>query len=314
VEITTPAHLIGVGAAHSAFPSLVRRPEGTLELVWRQGTNHATSRDGTIRRTVSRDGGLTYVEATHLRSGGADYRDPSISYARGAYHLTWFTGTNVAPALGAWDQREWGVAVRIDPSLPYAATCAPVVELPDTRLGAVFYGRKAGEAVDTAWMAWTNNHGATWTSNRIANGIGAGRAYSEPWLVRDGADIHVFFRSGVQDAIGVRSSHDSGTTWDPVREILANASGRPTTLRTAAGALVMVYRKLPTRGAAIAYSLDHGATWQNGGVLLEPPAGSPNGMTYAALVETEPDLVQVVFGMEATVTSSVLYGATLTMS
>lgn len=310
----TPPQPLAVGTNHSAFPGLTRDAEGTLELVWRQGTDHAATRDGQLRRAVSRDDGATYAESTHLRIPPPDLRDPSISYARGAQHLTWFTGTSTNPGTGAFDQREWGPAVRIDPNLPVAAITSPVVDLPDNRLGTVFYGRQAGEAVDTSFMAWTVNHGLSWTTNRILNGIGANHAYNEPYLVRDDADIHVFFRSGTT-AIGMRTSTDSGRTgsWGPVRDVLTNATGRPTALRTAEGVLLLVYRRLPTRAAAVAVSTDHGATWQDGPVLLEPPADSPNGMTYAAMAQIGPSAVHVVFGMEATATESDLYGTVVTL-
>lgn len=312
MEITTPVHTLGIGAEHSAFPSIARISHDMLTVVWRQGSDHATSRDGQVRRAISRDNGQTWGEETHLRTGsaGIDLRDPTVSYARGAFHTTLFTGSATAPARAAYDIRELGDAVRIDPMLPYAAITSPVVELPDGRLGTAFYGRKPGELIDTAWMAWTSDHGLTWSSNRIANGIAAGRAYNEPYLVRDGSDIHVFFRSGTT-AIGMRSSPDSGVTWGPVRDILTNATGRPSAFGTSGGVLVMVYRSLPSKAAQVAYSADRGATWQQGPTLMVPPAGSPNGMTYAALAETAPGEVLVVFGMENSLTSSVLYGATI---
>jgi BNR repeat-like domain len=320
VAVTGPPHEVGVGVDHSAFPGLLKDPiSGVLELVWRQGADHYARRNGRICRVFSTDNGLTYGNGIHLRLPPPDQRDPSIGWGRGSRHLTWFTGTNTAPAQGAWTMREWGRPVRMDPQLPYAATCAPIVQLPDNRLGGAFYGRKPGEAVDTAWMAWSTTWGVSWTSNRIANGLGAGRAYTEPYLVVDGSDIHLFFRHGMNDAIGVRSSPDAGGSWGPVRSIIDNATGRPTTLRTTTGALLMVYRALPTRAAAIAYSLDHAHTWLDGGVLAEPPAGSPLGMTYAAMVELDTGEVHVVYGMEQTPVGgapakSVLYAANLTVT
>lgn len=312
MEITTPAHELGVGSQHSAFPSVVRLDEKTLMMAWRQGSNHATNRDGTIRRAMSRNNGVSWGEETHLReaAGGIDLRDPSISYARGALHMTMFTGSSTAPARAAYDLREWGDVKRIDPMYGYAAITSPTVELPNGMLGTAFYGRQMGESIDTSFMAWTVDHGLTWTTNRIANGISSGHAYNEPFLVRDGSDIHVFFRSGTT-AIGMRSSPDSGATWGPVREILTNATGRPSTFCTSGGVLVMVYRSLPSKAAQVAYSSDHGATWLQGATLMVPPAGSPNGMTYAAMFEPDPGQVGVVFGMENTLTSSVLYGATI---
>jgi hypothetical protein len=275
-----------------------------VHLVWREGSDHWASRDGQIKRSISTNGGETWQPPTHLRAG-ADFRDPSISYARGAAHLTWFTGTNTNPAQGAWGMREWQPPVRIDPQLPYAAICAPVVDLPDTRVGAVFYGRKPGESVDSVWMARSADHGMRWTTNRIA--VAAGRHYTEPYLVRDNAQLHTFFRSGLNEAIGMISSYDSGLTWTPPRQILANATGRPTTIATANGMLVTVYRDVASRSAELAWSTDRGQTWAQGLLLLDAPPG-PNGMTYAAMFEPEPFVVRGVVGMEKQDGSSSLYG------
>jgi hypothetical protein len=72
--------------------------------------------------------------------------------------------------------------------------------------------------------------------------------------------------------------------------------------------LVMVYRDLASRSAELAWSSDHGATWAQGLLLLASPVGSPNGMTYAAMVEPEPGVVRGVVGMEKAGGSSSLYG------
>lgn len=292
---------------HCAFPSLTRMPNGETHLVYRRGSDHAASRDGEIWRAVSRDGGRTYSDATRLRTGG-DHRDPNISYARGAAWLSWFVGTTTNPAAGAYVMREWGPTVRID-GLPYAAITAPVIELPNGELGAVFYGRLSGDSRDTCWMAWSADDGRTWTKNRVTNQLGAGLDTNEPFAVVDGNLVHVFYRWGASYGIAMRSTSGSGHSgWTPERPILAGATGRPTVLRTAAGMLVMVYRDLASRAAELAWSNDHGQSWAQGLLMLDAPAGSPNGMTYAAMVEPEPGVVRGVVGMEKADGSSSLYG------
>lgn len=311
VTISSGPVRLGVGVAHSAFPSITKSGN-TLQLVWRQGSNHATARDGKIMRSQSVDG-VHWSPAVVVRSGG-DYRDPSISYVDGSQYLTWFTGSKTAPALGAVAAPGSSTPTRIDPRYGYAATTAPVVRLPNGQLGATWYGRKPGETVDTSWMSWSRDGGKSWTANRITNFIGAKVHTNEPYLTVDGQLTHMFYRWGTQDGIGIRTSTDSGRSgWGAPRKILAHASGRPTVLATSSGVLVMVYRQLPTKGARIAYSTDHGATWKDGGQLAGVPKGSPNGMTYASMVETTPGRVLVVLGMEFTDRSSVLYRATLTI-
>jgi hypothetical protein len=308
----TPPELLGIGAQHSAFPGMVRE-DGLIRLVWRQGTDHYLKRDGNIMLSFSEDDGVTWTPADVIRIGG-DHRDPSISTANGRTWLTWFAGSTANPAVGGFSQRDqWGPTVRVD-NLPYAAMTAPIVQLPNGELGAAYYGRQAGETDDTCWMAWSRD-GKTWTRNRITNMLGAHVDTNEPYLVVDGDLTHMFYRWGNQDGIGLRTSTGSGHTgWGTPRKILSQASGRPTVFATSSGLLVMVYRKLPGKGAWIAYSSDHGVTWVDGGELLAAPVGSPNGMTYATMAETSPGELLVVFGMEATATSSSLYSARLTIS
>jgi len=311
MQLTAPLQPLGVGTGHSAFPGLAKRPDGSIKLVWRQGSDHYIARDGALVEATSTNGGSTYTGVSTFRSGGTDYRDPSVSFIDGHEYITWFTGSNPAPAQGAFVSRDGGNPVRID-GLPYAAIAAPVVKLPDGRLGTAFYGRKAGEVTDTAWMAWSSDLGQTWTTNRIFNSTSIGLAHNEPWLVVDDTGaLHMFARWGQADGIGVRSSMDSGVTWGPARKILSDATGRPTTIQSTNGQLVMVYRALPSKAAQLAYSNDRGQTWSVGPVLLTSPAGSPNGMTYAAMVTTQPGTVRLVVGMENADGSSVLYGSTL---
>jgi hypothetical protein len=309
VTITQPPVKLPIGAKHSAFPSMML-DNGQLTLVWRQGSDHYAARDGNITLSTSTDSGSTWAPAQTVRTGG-DHRDPSISRANGASWLTWFAGSTASPAIGAFSQRDqWGATVRVD-TLPYAAMTGPIVQLPNGELGAAFYGRQSGESYDTCWMAWSKD-GRTWTRNRITNMLGSRIHTNEPYLVVDGNLTHMFYRWGTADSIGMRTSTDSGHTgWGTPRKILTQASGRPTVLATTSGVLVMVYRKLPSKAAWISYSSDHGATWLDGGQLMAPPAGSPNGMTYATMAETSPGEVLVVVAMESTSTSSALYSARL---
>lgn len=306
-----PAPLNVGQSRHSAFPGLAKLPNGDLRLVWREGTDHANTRDGMIMRATSRDGGATYQDVLALRTG-ADYRDPSVSVVNGAEYLTWFTGTNAAPAQGAWAMREWGSAVRFDGGLSYAATTAPLVRLPNGQIGGAFYGRKPGEGVDTAFMAWSADGGGMWTNNRIANSIGAGVAHNEPFVVVDGALTHFFYRYG-GSGLAVRTSTNSGlplasggTGWDSARQVLTNATGRPSTVLAADGTLIMVYREASTGAARIAYSTDHAQTFQVGPVLLASKGGL--GMTYAAMYADGVGIYGVVGMEDSGGAASKLYG------
>lgn len=311
VVTAAPTYLLG--AEHAAFPSLVRLADGTMKLTWRQGSDHYVARDGAILETTLDDVGRSPAPATAVLSGGTDYRDPSVSVLGDREYLTYFTGSAANPAEGAYVSVNDGPAVRFDGGLPYAATAAPVVKLPDGRLGATFYARQPGETLDKAYMAWSSDGGQTWTSNRILNP--ANLSTAEPWIVVDGNRTLFFARWG-NTGIAVRVSLDSGATWDAPRLIsqTVQMTGRPTTYLTDSGVQVMVYRALPSRSAHLAYSLDHGTTWTVGVPVMAAPAG-PIGMTYAAMADTSlPGVVRLILGMELADGSSALYSTTLAVS
>jgi len=307
VMTTAPRYL--VGQLHAAFPGMWPTPSGGLELVYRQGTDHVTARDGSILSVTLDSTGRNPSSPATLLSGGTDYRDPSVSYIDGHRYLTYFTGSAANAAQGAMVSRDGGPAVRIDPTYPFAAISAPVVKLPDGRLGTAYYARQPGEALYKAYMAWSSDLGQTWTSNRILNP--ATDATPEPYLVVDGASVHLLARWG-DTSIAIRTL--GGATWADPRIARTNATGRPTTYRTSSGLLVMVYRSLPTKAASLAYSADHGLTWYNSTQIMAAPAGSANGMTYAAVSEVLPGVIRLVVGMEQADGTSALYSTTLAES
>jgi hypothetical protein len=313
--LDAPMHPLTVGTwGHSAFPGMTRLDNGDLQMVFREGATH-TSLDGRIILAESHNDGLTWGNPQVIREGG-DWRDPVLSNPDGALRLTWFRASASNPALGAELVKIWGWDRRIDDgSLAKAAISAPIVQLPDGRLATAFYGQKPGESRYTAWWAWSADGGWTWTSNRIANLLGANLDASEPYLVVNGNLLHIVFRWGTADGIGMRTSMDMGKTWDTQRKILNQASGRPTTIATSTGMLLMVYRQLPSQSAAMAYSVDNGATWVSGGVVLAAPTGSPNGMTYATMVtsQDDPQKIRIVCGMEQADGSSDLWGGTVVL-
>lgn len=313
IALTAAVRPVPTSSRHSAFPSVAQAPDGSLTMVWRGGSDHAVSRNGLVYRAVSWDLGRTWTgESVVPLPAGHDYRDPSISYVDGHEYLTFFTGSASLGAEGAYVVRDGGAPVRID-ALPYAAISAPVVKLPNGQLGAAFYGRKAGESVDTAWMAWSSDAGQSWTTNRILND---GTPHAEPvLLVRNGV-VHLLARGGA-DTIVMRSSTASGASgsWDTPHVIVGACTGRPSAMVTAAGTMVMVCRGiLPSPNAQVAYSVDpSGAKWWWGSLVLAAPAGS-FGMTYAAMYEVLPGVIHVVAGMEQLDGSSALWGAYLAES
>lgn len=180
-----------------------------------------------------------------------------------------------------------------------------MVVLPHGDLGTVYYGHAAGEQLDSVYYAWSADGGSTWSSTRIADGPKDGRAYQEPWLVVRSGVLHVLYRYGSWDSIGISSSTDDGTHWTTTpRKILSMATGRPTAIAFASGTMAVVYRDTGTRAAMMATSRDGGTTWRSAGILLAPPG--PLGMTYAAMVEVLPGVAHVVVAGENADGSSTL--------
>lgn len=306
---TAPRYLpVSDAGRHSAFPGAAMTPDGRLQLVWRAGSDHVASRDGRILSATSTDLGRTFSAPVTLLSG-QDYRDPSISHIDGHSYLTYFTGTNALPAGGAYVCRDGGPAVRID-SLPYAAISAPVVKLPDGRLATSFYGRKPGESIDTAFMAWSSDGGQSWSTNRILND---GSPHAEPVLLIRNGITHLIARGGSNTFV-TRTSPDSGRTWDTPRTIVTDATGRPSGIVTADGTMIVVCRgALPAVNAQSVFSVN-GVQWWTGPTVLRAPSGTPLGMTYAAMVEVLPGVLWTTTAMELADGSSALYGTYLAVS
>lgn len=298
---------VAPSGSHAAFPGLTQYPGRSLTLVWRQGSDHVDHRDGAIVTATSLDTGLTYHDSTTALIGGTDYRDASPSWIGDELWLTYFTGSASNFAQGAYLIRGERRAVRIDPQLPYAGISAPVVQLPDSSLGTVYYGKAAGDAKDSVWFARSTDGGTTWASKPIADGATDGRDYQEPWLVVRDGKLLVTHRYGSWDSVGLTSSTDGGATWSMPRRILTHATGRPTALVYADGTIALVYRHTETRAAMLAVSQDGGQLWRTSATLLTPRAGSPMGMTYAALTEVLPGVAHIVIGAENADGSSTLY-------
>jgi hypothetical protein len=298
----TIAH--GQDTQHSAFPSVTRLPDATLLVVYRQGSNHFTNRDGFLRSTTSHDDGRTWTAPATVvaASPGVDFRDPSVSASRDGttLYLTYFKATTSVAAAGSFFRTSadggatWSAEVRIDASLPSSAITAPVVALADGTLLAAHYSKSTGETFDSAWIARSSDGGATWTSARVVNGQTAGRDYQEPFLVNQGTALFLTFRWGTNASIGAALSLDNGTTWSTPAAAFTG-SGRPSSVWLADDTVVVALRDAAGR-FAIRATRDRGASWLPPYVVQNPAKG---GMTtYASMLETTPGQVFTVMATE----------------
>jgi hypothetical protein len=302
---------VGVDAAYAAFPSVCRFTSGQLRLVWRQGSDHVTARDGRVYTSTSADNGRTWSAATVAvtDAAGVDLRDPCISTAGGTTWLTYFKGTAALAAAGCFlristdDGVTWGSEIRID-ALSYSAISAPVVQVGANLLTA-FYGRNSGDTIDSSYLATSTNGGTTWTTTRIANGQADGRAYQEPWLVAKGTEVWMFFRYGTNSAIGSSISTNSGATWSAPAQLFDDSTGRPAATWLSTGTMAVVARRISDKQAVVR-SRNTGAAqtaWLPPRPTMVQPASGPIGMTYAHPLEV-PGGVICPLGIETSTSMS----------
>ena len=283
---------LGVDAAYSAFPSVCRFASGQLRLVWRQGTDHVNARDGDIYTATSVNDGRTWTTATVPFTDPDDLRDPCVSTAGGTTWLTYFKGTASLAAAGCFvrtstdDGVTWSGETRVD-NHPYAAMCAPVIQV-GAALFTAFYGKSSvSDTFDSCWLATSTNGGATWTRTIVANGPAAGRHYQEPWLIARGAEVWMLFRYGTYSAIGASVSTNSGATWSAPTQLFEDTTGRPAAAWLSTGTMAVVARQISTKQAIIR-SRDAGTpttAWLPPRPTMVQPASGPLGMMYAHPLE-----------------------------
>jgi len=262
-----------------------------LRLVWRQGTDHVTTRDGKVYTSTSGNNGRTWSAATIAVTDTVDLRDPCIATAGGTTWLTYFKGTSTLAAAGCFlrvstdDGVTWGSETRID-SQPYAAMSSPVIRV-GTNLLAAYYGKNSGDTFDSCWLATSADGGATWTRQVVANGQAAGRDYQEPWLIVSGTEVWMFFRYGTNSAIGASVSTNSGTTWSAPTQLFDDATGRPAAVWLSTGTMAVVARRISDKQAVIRARNAGAATtdWLPARPTMVQPSSGPVGMLYAHPLE-----------------------------
>jgi len=316
VRALRPVRHLGEDASHSAFPSAVTLLDGTIMVVWRQGTDHQATRDGIIRKSYSTDQGRTWSGTATIAVGspaGTDLRDPCVSLSRDGtkIYLSYFKGTAALAAAGVFFRAStdggatWSSEVRVDNALPYAASSAPVVELNDGTLVMPYYGRSGAETWDSTWVAKSTTQGATWTNARILNGQTATQHYQEPYIAMRGTIGLMAYRVGTTANIGVSSTSDNTANWSGASVVFAG-SGRPTVVQLHSSAWAIIYRRLSNGDAVIRTSRsNNGSNWYPER-LLDPSRSAAGWMTYAGGDKVGPNAYFCVLAQEISTTNSKL--------
>lgn len=307
--------------AHAAFPAATRLPDGRVVLMWRESDGHLDLDGGKIMRTVGDPTTGVWTTPTEVvvdggETGATPHTGPSgLSYIDGKLWLTYFfwhdgkpSGARVTYSLD--EGATWSPSVRVDGGRPWAAVGAPVVKW-QNQLVVPWYGRNTGESIDTVWLAFSSDGGATWTTNRYVNAIGAQKHTNEPWALVKGSKMIVLYRDGSWSNIAIKETSADGTTWLAPRVVATNSTANSGSVWASNGVIYVIVRHTQTRDAMLLTSRDSGATWTVDPVpLLRAPAnlGSGSlGMTYGAPVDLGNGLVWCPVGLEQSLDVSRIY-------
>ena len=269
-------------ARHRAFPGLVRLKDGTLLVLYREGSDHWRTDDSVLRLTWSKDGGKTWTEPrTLLKEDGwgfASHHGPrqlsdgsvlaaamSIRHRKGkpwefrAFAMrshndgqTWDV-KQIGPMSGwAW-QNQYGRAMEIDGQLWIPGG-----------------GQKKGEESWRTGYFVSDDNGKTWPEWQT---VCIDLQDEKDILELPDKRLLATIRSGKET---YRSySSDRGKSWSK-KEKLDLFGQCPSLLLLPSGKILFAYRQVrpkAPKGLGLAVSSDSGQTWRE----LAPLYVSPNG-------------------------------------
>lgn len=306
VRTVRPPHAFGLDTAHASAPSVVLGKNGTLYMVYRQGTDHFTSRDGVFMMSKSVDLGRSWSAPVQILTlqPTFDLQGQGISESRDGtkLYLSYFKATAALGAAGVFFRTSldggtsWSAETRIDSTLPYAATTDVIIELDNGDLVMAYYGRSGAETFDSCWIARSTNGGTSWSSTRIANGQTASLHFDEPVIARRGTTGLITYRYGGIQSIGTMQSTDNLVTWSAGVERFPG-TGKAHSFWIDSTTVACIFRRISNGDAVIRYSRDMGATWSP--TRLVDPVYYPSGwMLYSASTEITPGVHFVAFAQE----------------
>jgi hypothetical protein len=314
---------------HNAFPSLVRRStDGVIYAVFRSATNHSAARDGKIYIITSSDLGRTWSAPTLIIAGDAtltDARDPCISQSRDGSRLycTYFkaNASNVAGGVYfKWSTNGtgWSAEVRIE-AQPYSASSAPAVQLATGRIIVPFYGRSGAETIDSAYIAYSDNDGTSWSTARIINGTTLAANIDEPWISQKPGADNLFMTYRYGSNIGASYTDNSAGTgiagWSTAAAITIG-TGRPSNVWLSDNTAMVHYRNGGNVRflARMSDSPEFASSWGKPYVVRNcqgAGAGSVGLWTYSQAIEIGNGVCLALFAEEnSTATTSKLFATT----
>jgi sialidase-1 len=318
-EILDTRTILPAGEPYAGWPTVARRRDGRLWLVWSGGREAHVCPFGQVHAMTSADDGATWTWPRVLLDGAIDDRDSGVvETARGTLLVTTFTSLAYEQPLGkiaADDPRRarWlGVHERLDAAgrqaelgewvirstdggTTWSARMPTIVNSPhgpiqlaDGRL--LYAGKELWTGAGRIGVCESTDDGLTWrwlAEIPTRSGDDVKRGYHELHAVEtvDGR-ILVHIRNHNQPDAGETlqcESADGGRTWSEPRSI--GVWGLPShLLRLRDGRLVMTYghRRQPF-GNQARVSADHGRTWSE--PLTVSADGVAGDLGYPSTVE-----------------------------
>jgi hypothetical protein len=257
---------------HDGFPSIVRLANDDLLVHYRQASSHAAT-DGIMRSVRSTDDGATWGSPTTV------YAPPGLGVSGGQLTrladdtvlCVFQSGDGIDPAksyaMVSTDATAtaWGTPVEITYSFTgFAMAESPATELPNGDLVVPAYGELSGDTYWSIRMSRSTDGGATWADDgQLFAGDDLGFHISEPVLLvlDDGTWLLTIRSDGSTEFIWQSRSFDDGATWEPMSIIIERATGRPSTIQRADGAVLCAYRTEAGDDPRFRTSWDRGGSW-----------------------------------------------------
>lgn len=280
---------------HFAFPGVARLEDGSLGVVFRQGTAHVDP-TGSIAMCRSTDGGRTWrARKTIYDNPEIDERDPGIcQHSSGTLVVSMASGG--AQTMRSTDNGEtWDEPTRAPVFSPHGPR-----ELPD---GSLYWcGITTRMGINHVQIATSEDLGRTWAvGTTVAMSLPFHRPWArefwdEPWaLPLTDTRWLCLYRVDKDGYLYQSTSTDGGRTFTmPERTRMWGCP--PFSLKLHDGRLVTVYgHRRPPWGIRACVSRDEGATWDIDDEIVLRHDGGHSDLGYPTAIEIEPGLVFAVY-------------------
>lgn len=329
MERVTVAGPDGGRNRHRAFPGAALLQDGTLLVIYREGSDHWRTPDGILRLTRSTDGGKTWSVPTTLPFDP----DRRFSSQLGIRQLR--NGTILFPVMEAFhvvgkapyfkyyrrmlktnclsfsnDGGEtWTELLQMDygANVIWITGYGDVIELPNGELLMSTAWQAEGDTGYRTGVLRSPDGGKTWDAKPVQIAMGLD---DEKSICRLSSGRIVAVMRNMLNPSHLSYSDDDGRTWSPATP-LPFVGQCPSLLYTQSGVLLCAYRQQTPgkpRGVGLSSSLDQGMTWHES----EPLYVSPQDYwdcAYPNLIERAPGEYLVFYYTAALGTQELLKGA-----